>query len=449
MDILEKILSETSMQRYALVKLFLAHPKKSYSRKEVQDCMLNEPYLTYLTNEKTGEHVWQAAVVPTSLIERLDELVERGIIEIIMRDKKEKRYKLNRLDTEHSTLDNIELNQRDLNDLESIEKAFSKYELPFIQSMKRLVQLNNERNEVQNNGINFAYIDFETPFINDAIILEVTNDIYYAIKDCNPILNLKYSGHYNSNREPLKHNLKIFHPYIIKESRGQWYVVGKCPGENTFRNVPINRIQNKDLEVNEDETFIRENFDASTYWDGCVSITKIGQPVNISFHLKNGEIYNNVDYLKATPIIKKGQTIKPLNAIWYEVKLKNIYMGPELVRIIRSLGLKYIKNVSPKWLHEDLFETGERKQFIFSVRLPDNMSRKAFETEMISELRLNKGNDNASATFSITEIPNKKGWLKVTLNKILINSILSTFILKTIKNIGKQNYTTNMNTVLN
>ena len=133
MDILEKILSETSMQRYALVKLFLAHPKKSYSRKEVQDCMLNEPYLTYLTNEKTGEHVWEAAAVPTSLIERLDELVKRGIIEIIMRDKKEKRYKLNRLDTENSTLNNIELNQRDLNDLESIEKAFSKYELPFIQ----------------------------------------------------------------------------------------------------------------------------------------------------------------------------------------------------------------------------------------------------------------------------------------------------------------------------
>ncbi len=449
MDILEKILGETSMQRYALVKLFLAHPMKTYSRKELLHCMLNEPYSTYLTNENTGEHAWEGAVVPTSLIERLDELVEREIIEIIMRDKKEKRYKLNRLDTENSTLNNIELNQRDLNDLESIEKAFSKYELPFIQSMKRLVQLNNERNEVQNNGNSYSHIDFETPFINDPTVLEVTNDLYYAIKDCNPILNLKYNGHYNSNNEPLKHHLKIFHPYLIKESRGQWYVVGKCPSENTFRNVPINRIQNKELEVNEDETFIREKFDASTYWDGCVSITKIGLPVNISFHLKNGEIYNNVDYIKATPIIKKGQTIKPLNAMWYEVKLKNIYMGPELVRIVRSLGLENIKNVSPKWLHEDLFETGERKQFIFSVRLPEDMTRKAFENEMISELRLNIGNDNASATFSITEIPNKKGWLKVTLNKILINSILSTFILKTIKNIGEQNYTTKMNTVLN
>ena len=449
MDILEKILSETSMQRYALVKLFLANPTKSYSRKEVQGCMLNEPYSTYLTNENTDEHVWEAAAVPTSLIERLDELVERGIIEIIMRDNKEKRYKLNRLDTENSTLNNIELNQRDLNELESIEKAFSKYELPFTLSIKRLVDLNNEINEGHNNGISYAHIDFETPFINDPTILEVTDDIYYAIKNCNPILNLKYSGHYNSNREPLKHNLKIFHPYIIKESRGQWYIVGKCPDESTFRNVPINRIQNKELDVNEDETFIRETFDASTYWDGCVSITKIGQPVNISFHLKNGEIYNNVDYLKATPIIKKRQTIKPLNAVWYAVKLKNIYMGPELVRIIRSLGLENIKNVSPKWLHEDLFETGERKQFIFSVQLPATINRKTFETAMISELRLNKGNDNASAKYSIKDIPNKKGWLKVTLDNILINSILSTFILKTIKNIGGKNYTTKMNTVLN
>ena len=180
-----------------------------------------------------------------------------------------------------------------------------------------------------------------------------------------------------------------------------------------------------------------------------MSITKIGLPVNISFHLKNGEIYNNVDYLKATPIIKKGQTVKSLKNEWYEVNLKNIYMGPELVRIIRSLGLENIKNVSPKWLNEDLFETGARKQFVFSVRLPATINRKAFETEMISELRLNRRNDNASATFSIEEIPNKKGWLKVTLDNILINSILSTFILKTIKNIGEQNYNTKMNTVLN
>jgi hypothetical protein len=117
--------------------------------------------------------------------------------------------------------------------------------------------------------------------------LEITNNIYYAIKDCNPILNLKYKGYFNSNREPLEQNLKIFYPYILKEARGQWYVVGKCPDENTFRNIPIERIINENLEVNEDEIFVREAFDASTYWDGCVSITKIGQPLNITFHLKN------------------------------------------------------------------------------------------------------------------------------------------------------------------
>jgi hypothetical protein len=449
MNILEKILSETSMQRYALVKLFLANPMKSYSRKEVQDCMMNEPFLTYLTNENTDIHVWEAEKVPTSLIERLDELVELRIIELKMHDKKERRYKLNRFDTENSTLDNVELKQRDLNDLESIEKSFSKYKLPFTLSIKRLIDLNNEINKGQNNGISYSHIDFETPFIKDQAILEITNNIYYAIKDCNPILNLKYKGHFNSNREPLEQNLKIFYPYILKEARGQWYVVGKCPGENTFRNIPIERIINKDFEVNEDETFVREAFDASTYWDGCVSITKIGEPINITFHLRNGEIYNNVDYLKSTPIIKKGQTVKSLNSEWSEVKLKNIYMGPELVRIIRSFGLTNIQNVSPKWLNEDLFETGERKQFIFSVRLTANIDRKAFETEMISELRLNSGNDNASARLSINEIPNKKGWLKITLDNILINSILSTFILKTIKNIGEQNYTTKMNTLLN
>ena len=449
MNILEKILSETSMQRYALVKLFLANPMKSYTRKEVQDCMMNEPFSTYLTNENTDIHVWEAEKVPTSLIERLDELVELRIIELKMLDKKERRYKLNRFDTENSTLDNVELKQRDLNDLESIEKSFSKYKLPFTLSIKRLIDLNNEINKGQNNGISYSHIDFETPFIKDQAILEITNNIYYAIKDCNPILNLKYKGHFNSNRESLEQNLKIFYPYILKEARGQWYVVGKCPGENTFRNIPIERIINKDFEVNEGETFVREAFDASTYWDGCVSITKIGEPINITFQLKNGEIYNNIDYLKATPIIKKGQTVKTLNSEWSEVKLKNIYMGPELVRIIRSFGLTNIQNVSPKWLNEDLFETGVRKQFIFSVRLPANIDRKAFETEMISELRLNSGNDNASARLSINEILNKKGWLKITLDNILINSILSTFILKTIKNIGEQNYTTKMNPLLN
>ena len=245
------------------------------------------------------------------------------------------------------------------------------------------------------------------------------------------------------------HQLESFNPHILKVTRGQWYVVGKCPNENHFRYIPLNRILNENLEVNEDETFVRDSFDPLTYWDGCVGITKIGKPITVKFHLKNGEVYNNVDYLRAIPIIEKGQTIKELEIGLFEITLKNIHMGPELVRVIRSLGLVNITNVSPKWLYEDLSESGERKQFVFSIRLPKEIKLTDFEADLRKELRIKDDSDNAAAELTIEQIPNKREWRRITLTSILVNSVLALYIQKIINDYGEINFKTKMGSFLN
>ena len=452
MDITHLLIDKTSLQRIALFTMFKNKPEAVFNRREILIKMNNSPDLPGgIENPFFVDNV-EKDQVPTRLIDRLNELLESEIIEEVKINNKEKGYKLNR--TSELDLNAFAVNKRrdDFDVLEQLNLDFDKYKLPFNLSIDRIIKSSKEQiNNKEGVKLKYTIVDFETPLIMNPIFEQLLDAFYYAIIERNPIKKLKYKGSYNAKLQPITNTIKEFHPYLIKESKGQWYIIGKTPNDDKFKHIAINRIFNNSFEIDEDTQFKRQHFNPTNYWKGCVGITKLGNAINVHFKLKNGEVYNNIDYLLDTPIIKGHQTIERINSVWCDVKLNDIYAGPELIRVLRSLGRNNIKDMKPKWLLEDLWEDGHRSNFNFSVKLPKNITINDFMALSKDLLRINKENDNEAAEIIAKESFNKKnaGWLNIELKNILINSVLCYYI-EEIKNIlGEENYYTKSINVIN
>ncbi len=268
--------------------------------------------------------------------------------------------------------------------------------------------------------------DLETPFVKDEHFRSLVEGLFYAISDRLIIPEITHYGNYYPGREPEKKTVKDFMPYVLKQSRGQWYLVGKCTGDKEFRAIPVNRIMGE-ITPDEERSFIREKFDPNQYWDGCAGITRLGSPLNISFEVKNGPVYNNVDYIRMIPIVKGHQSVH-FNGDWMKVSLDNIYLGPELIRIIRSFGRENIRNVKPAWLADELWETGKREDVKLSIAFKDAKEAASWRKKAVADLQAEPGGENSGATIAVSKAPNKHGFYPVTLKNVLVGSRLHFFM---------------------
>lgn len=438
--LLDLILDNTARQRYALAMLFKNQPRRLFSRTEIMIQMGNPPYSEILSacsiagkdNPLVNEN--NSTIAPTILRDRLKELVDKGVIVYSGKDGREVLYKLNN-QFNGEIFDAININKYDLDSLTKIVKSLAKFkDFPFWELLKSIeVKLLAESDDENNPEEDFAIIDIETPLVRELELIENIKGLYDVICE-RRYISLQYQGHFYSNREPEIFTARDFMPYILKESRGQWYVVGKCPEDIDFRTVPLNRIIGEPEYDNERE-FVREHFKPEEYWDGCLGITRYGTPITISFRVKNGNVYNNIDYIRTIPIIKGHQEVKQ-EGEWMKVTLKNVYMGPELVRVIRSFGTANVCNVTPAWLEEDLWEAGIRKTINLSILFPNPQDIDPWKMNAEKQLKIVPNGENADAAVSVNKSLNKKDWYQVTLNNVLINSVLYFFIEKYVLSVG-------------
>lgn len=432
-DLFDIILDHTARQRFALVWLFNTYPAKSFSGYEIIEYMKQDPYdriltrriLPFASNPFITES--DSKTIPTFLRDRLKELIGMGAIEFSGTDVHVKKYKLGKLLLKDYSEEFNLKHKDDLDLMAQFSHSLAKYsELPFAYALDMLIKsssLNFDDGEGSEDS--FTIVDFETPFIKDFKLKERIQDLYTAISE-KQYVDLSCSGHYQAERDPELITLKDFMPYVLKESRGQWYVVGKCPVDAEFRNIAVNRIMDNPV-FDYERQFSRESFKPEEYWNGCAGITRYGSPLTISFRVRNGNVYNNIDYIRATPIIKGHQEVKQ-EGEWMKVTLSKVFMGPELVRIIRSFGRNNLCDITPRWLEEDLWETENRKDITFSLALLSDTDSMKWKCQAEKQLQIHSGGENSRAVMKSEKSLNKKGWYSVSLKYVLVNSTFFYFM---------------------
>ena len=143
-------------------------------------------------------------------------------------------------------------------------------------------------------------------------------------------------------------------PYLLKEHNKRWYLIAFDPYMNGIRPFSLDRIIEITHNFASRQYRIPASFDPKNHWKDCIGIYTHpeGKVSDVSFDLKNGPKYNNVNYLISLPMHTSQKAIK-VDEIWTRFEYK-IQIGPEVVRQIRQWGLDNVRNILPEELDDDV-----------------------------------------------------------------------------------------------
>ncbi|MGB0368524.1 MAG: helix-turn-helix transcriptional regulator [Flavobacteriales bacterium] len=186
--------------------------------------------------------------------------------------------------------------------------------------------------EMQDEAVD-RFVQFEnTPMAKGTEHLPVFLE---AIKECREI-RFRYTSFLDETESE-----RLLHPYLLKEYRNRWYVIGKDADAGKIKTFGLDRIS--DLSVR-DGVFVPDpKFDSETLFKYSFGITAGGTPEHIvlKFAPQEGR------YVKAQPL-HPTQKITEENEDGLTVQLK-VIPSYELKAAIRSFGDK-VELVSPKSL---------------------------------------------------------------------------------------------------
>lgn len=149
---------------------------------------------------------------------------------------------------------------------------------------------------------------------------------------------------------------KITHakPYLLKEHAKRWYLIASVEDSAELLPFSLDRITRVTENFKSKKYTIPSDFNPNDYWKDCMGIYR--DPVKgvqkVSFELKNGPRYNNVNYLISSPMHASQKAIQ-LDGTWMRFEY-SIHIGPEVVRHIRQWGLDNLRNIQPHSLDEDV-----------------------------------------------------------------------------------------------
>ncbi|MDG2227310.1 MAG: WYL domain-containing protein [Flavobacteriales bacterium] len=263
----------------------------------------------------------------------------------------------------------IEVKGESLAILRGLSKMLKPYSyLPFFDDLNEWIDNNQSQLQVYEeefNNNNNITVDFDAvrDFTGDGII----SFLYDSINDQTAVTFKYVKFPFGNTKEKKVTKFTNFHPYMLKEHGKRWYLIGYYKKYENFLTLGLDRI---DLEASEGEKFERIEFNPTNIWQHSMGIYTRWEdnnkhwnfhPEKVTFQVKNGERYNNIDYLVSDPLHPSQKPNKVTaemfdNDDYVEFSL-NVFIDTDLVRKLRSIGVHNLKEINPpfldKWVRED------------------------------------------------------------------------------------------------
>lgn len=247
--------------------------------------------------------------------------------------------------------------------LQSCNMVFQKFKsFPFFEDLNTFIQQYekelNDREIEDETSPKFSIVDFDSKIKSTDV--DILKGVYFSIEDCVTI-NFDYQGFpLGTEKERKISRFENFKPYLIKEHKYRWYLVGKPSFSSDFFTLGIDRISNIERNYDQKDYFVREHIDFNKLYRHSIGIysswddengTRHSVPIEISFELKNGDRYNNIAYLHSNPIhsVQKIDFSNFDQSGYVKVSLI-IFPDTDLVRHLRTFGVHNIRNIQPDFL---------------------------------------------------------------------------------------------------
>lgn len=157
-----------------------------------------------------------------------------------------------------------------------------------------------------------------------------------------------------------------FHPYLLKEFRNRWFLVGCKKPKEGILNLALDRI----LEVAKSDRMFKEseNFDAATYFENAIGVsvspTLVPQTVRLSLSRKHAP------YILTKPL---HHTQKVVEEEYHQVVIElQVVHNFELEKEILSYG-EEIKVLEPERLRRNIFERLQATRDRYETELTPNL----------------------------------------------------------------------------
>jgi predicted DNA-binding transcriptional regulator YafY len=264
---------------------------------------------------------------------------ELGFFAPISFNRKEHGYEYTE---EGYSIDKIPLKSEDLNSLQfavSILNQFGYLSIMqnFSGAIEKIVDaLNVNRIMAENSRVDF--IEFEkNEYVSGGAFLE---KIVTAIKEENKVW-FEYKKH--GLKETSTYTIS---PYLLKEYRNIWYLIGKDASAGTIKTFGLDRIREMEMlpeSIEKDVKFDRKKYFQHSF--GITSYHEEPEEIVLSFSRKTG------DYIKAVPL-HLSQEIIADSEKEFRIKL-SVYPTYDFMMQILSYGAE-VEVISPKGIRETM-----------------------------------------------------------------------------------------------
>lgn len=225
------------------------------------------------------------------------------------------------------TINNINLNDDDLDALYFAADTLTQFrDIPLFKAYRSAIDKVVSKlrvNRDPNDRSGDAFIQFEDA--PEVFGLEHLEPLVGAIKD-RARLSIDYRKFTDESSDT-----HVFEPYLLKEYRSRWYVIGFRPDKNEFRTFALDRIRSAERTG---EQFVPSTeFNSDHFFRHSVGITQLNsEPVSVQ--LQCAPLL--AKYLQSRPI-HRSQVMKPLSDGSAEIGLE-VLITFELVSEIMGYG---------------------------------------------------------------------------------------------------------------